>query len=78
MMKVATTLECVVRTQPARSAKVRECTEIAIFLGPLLVASKVIGGRWNALQGMNEYRRNPKSFKHEDGMEAASSLKAAA
>lgn len=78
MMKVATTLECVVRTQPARTAKVRECTEIAIFLGPLLVASKIVGGRYNVQQGLAEYRRNPKSFKHEEGMEAASSLKAAA
>lgn len=78
MMKVATKLECVVRSQPVRGNKVRECTEIAIFLGPLLVASKVCGGRWNAQQGLAEFRKNPKSFKFEEGMEAASSLKAAA
>ena len=75
MMKCYNKLDCVVRSQPVKSGKVKEATEIAIFLGPLLVASKVCGGRYTSEQGLAEFCRNPSSFKYEAGMEAAKGLK---
>ena len=75
MMKCYNVLDCVVRSQPAKGNKMREASEIAIFLGPLLVATKVMGGRYSVQQGLAEFKRNPKSFTAQAGMEAAMGLK---
>ncbi len=77
-MKCHNTLECVVRPQLAKGGKCREATEIAIFIGPVLVATKVCGGRYTAEQGLAEFRRNPKSFTKAQGYEMAVALKLAA
>lgn len=80
MMKCYNKLDCVVRPQTPKTGKVKEATEIAIFIGPMLIASKVIGGRYTAEQGLTEFKRNPKSFKQEGALtvEQALSFKAAA
>lgn len=70
-MMIANKLECVCRSQKANGNKATVATELAIFIGPLLVASKVVGGVYNATQGLAEYRRNPTTFKHVKGMEKA-------
>jgi hypothetical protein len=75
MMKCYNKLDCVVREQAPTSNKVKTATEIAIFIGPVLVATKVIGGRYTAEQGLAEFRRNPKTFKQHAGYETATALR---
>jgi hypothetical protein len=74
-MKCYNKLDCVVRSQPAKGNRFREATEIAIFIGPLLVATKVMGGRYTQEQGLVEFKHNPKSFTHAAGYEAAKGLR---
>jgi hypothetical protein len=74
-MKHYNSLECVVRKQQAKGHKCHDATEITIFIGPVLVASKICGGRYNAEQGIAEFHRNHKSFVRGDGYEAALALK---
>ena len=54
--------ECVVRPQPARSSKCLVATDLAIFAGSTLVATKVVGGRWTPEQGLREFTRRAHSF----------------
>ena len=77
-MKCFNKLECVVRPQPVKGNKLKTATEIAIFIGPLLVASKVAGGSYTAVQGLAEFRRNPHTFQHFAGYEPAKALGLAA
>lgn len=80
MMKVFNKLECVVRFTAPKSSKVKVATELAIFIGPMLIATKVVGGRYTAEQGLQEFKRLPKTFKQEGSLtvEQALTFKAAA
>jgi hypothetical protein len=74
MMKCYNKLECVVRYS-AGKGRCKTATEIAIFIGPLLVAIKTMGGRYTPEQGLAEFQRNPKPFAKLGGFEMAKELK---
>lgn len=74
-MKCHNTLDVVIRPQPVKSNKVKAACEIAIFLGPVLVASKIVGGNWTQEQALSEFRRNPHTFNKYTGFESAQALK---
>lgn len=41
----------------------RKATQTLIKVGPILVASGVLGGNWNEQQVLGELKKNPKRFK---------------
>lgn len=49
-------------TKP-ESGKVRFVTEVEISLGPVLIATATLGGRYSQTQALNEFRRNPANFE---------------
>ena len=73
-MKFYNKLECVLRYLPAKTGRVKEVTEIAVFLGPLLVAQKMVGGTYDQEQSMAEFRRNHRMFTKGPAYESAKSL----
>jgi hypothetical protein len=77
-MKCFNKLECVVRPQPVKGNKLKTATEIAIFIGPMLVATKVAGGNYTAQQGLAEFKRLPHTFTKAVGYEPAKALGLAA
>jgi len=78
MMKAHTQFEAVVRLQEAKSAKCRAASELTIFLGPVCVASKIVGGKWNEQQALAEFRRHPNTFDFHTEKEPALQLLQAA
>lgn len=49
-------------------------TEVKIWLGPLLIASKTLGGQYSQRQALDDFRRNHRDYTTHDGYEAAMKL----